>query len=86
MMNNCENGQNLLTIACEFGLSVSTADIVVKDADHIKDHMKGSDTVKSTILMKKHSGAIHEMQKHHFAHPTDGPRHESQIYGFKIFA
>jgi hypothetical protein len=63
MINKYESGQSLSTIARELGLSVSTVNTIVKDADRIKEHVRGSAPMKSTIITKQRSHAIYEMEK-----------------------
>jgi hypothetical protein len=58
-----EGGQSLSAIARELDLSVSTVNITVKDADRMKEHVKGAAPLKSTIITKQRSAAIYEMEK-----------------------
>jgi hypothetical protein len=57
-----ENGHSLSAISRELGLSVSTVNTIVKDADRIKEHVRGSAPMKSTIITKHRSRAIYEME------------------------
>nr|XP_023694244.1 tigger transposable element-derived protein 1-like [Paramormyrops kingsleyae] len=58
-----EAGQCLSAIAREFGLANSTVNTIVKDAARIKQHVKGTACLKSTIITKRREGAISEMEK-----------------------
>lgn len=57
-----ENGQSLSAISRELGLSVSTVNTIVKDADRIKEHVRRSAPMKSTIITKQRSRAIYETE------------------------
>jgi hypothetical protein len=63
MITKYENGQSLSVISRELGLSVSTVNTIVKDADRIKEHVRGSAPIKSTIITKQRSRAIYETEK-----------------------
>jgi hypothetical protein len=58
-----EGGQRLSAISRELVFAVSTVNAIVKDATRIKEHVKGTAMMKSTIITKKHEGAINEMEK-----------------------
>jgi hypothetical protein len=57
-----ETGQRLSAIARELGLRVSTVNTIVKDADRIKEHVRASAPMKSTIITKQRSRAIYETE------------------------
>ena len=63
MIKKYETGQSLSAIGRELGLSVSTVNTIVKDADRIKEHVRRSAPMKSTIITKQRSRAIYEMEK-----------------------
>jgi len=63
MITKYENGQSLSAISRELGLSVSTVNTIVKDADRIKEHVRGSAPIKSTVITKQRSRAIYETEK-----------------------
>jgi transposase-like protein len=63
MIKKYEGGQSLSAIARELGLSASTVNTTVKDADRIKEHVKGAAPLKSTLITKQRSGAVYEMGK-----------------------
>jgi hypothetical protein len=63
MIKKYEGGQILSAIARELGLSASTVNTIAKDADRIKEHVKGASPLKSTIITKQRSGAVYEMEK-----------------------
>jgi DNA-directed RNA polymerase specialized sigma24 family protein len=52
MIKKYEEGQSLSAIARELGLSASTVNTTVKDADRMKEHVKGAAPLKSTIITK----------------------------------
>ena len=62
MIKKFETGQSLSAIARELGLSVSTVNTIVKDADRIKEHVRESAPLKSTIITKQRSRAIYKME------------------------
>ena len=62
MITKYENGQSLSAISRELGLPVSTVNTIVKDADRIKEHVRGSAPMKSTIITKQRSRAIYETE------------------------
>jgi hypothetical protein len=62
MITKYENGQSLSAISRELCLSVSTVNTIVKDADRIKEHVRGSAPMKSTIITKQRSRAIYETE------------------------
>ena len=62
MITKYENGQSLSAISRELGLSVSTVNTIVKDGDRIKEHVRGSAPMKSTIITKQRSRAIYETE------------------------
>jgi hypothetical protein len=57
-----ETGRRVSAIACELGLCVSTVNTIVKDADRIKEHVRASAPMKSTIITKRRSRAIYETE------------------------
>jgi transposase-like protein len=57
-----ETGQRLSAIARELGLSASTVNTIVKNADRIKEHVRGCAPMKSTIITKQRSRAIYETE------------------------
>jgi hypothetical protein len=63
MIRKYEGGQSLLAIARELSRAVSTVNTIVKDAFRIKEHVKGTALMKSTIITKRRGGAITEMEK-----------------------
>jgi len=63
MITKYENGQSLSVISRELGLSVSTVNTIVKDADRIKEHVRESAPIKSTVITKQRSRAIYETEK-----------------------
>ena len=64
LISKYENGLgNMSAVAREFGLSVSTVNSIVKDAERIKEHVKRSALLKSTIITKHRAIAIDEMEK-----------------------
>jgi hypothetical protein len=58
-----ECGQSVTAMARELSLAVSTVNTIVKDAFRIKEHVKGTACMKSTIITKRREGAITEMEK-----------------------
>ncbi|CAM2120016.1 unnamed protein product [Caretta caretta] len=58
-----EGGQSLSSIARELNLATSTVKSILNDSARIKEHMKGSALLKSTVITKQRSGAIYEMEK-----------------------
>jgi len=62
MITKYEHGQCLSAISRELGLSVSTVNSIVKDADRIKEHVRSSAPMKSTIITKQRSRAIYETE------------------------
>lgn len=58
-----EGGQSLSSIARELDLATSTVKSILNDSARIKEHVKGSAPLKSTVITKQRSGAIYEMEK-----------------------
>ncbi|XP_066471494.1 tigger transposable element-derived protein 1-like isoform X2 [Tiliqua scincoides] len=63
MINKYEGGQSLSSISRELGFAASTVSTILKDSARIKEHVRGSAPLKSTVITKKRSGAIYEMEK-----------------------
>jgi hypothetical protein len=63
IIHKYEGGQSLSAISRELGFAVSTVNTIVKDAARIKEHVKGTAMLNSTIITKKREGAISEMEK-----------------------
>jgi len=63
MIMKYENGQSLSAISRELGLSVSTVNTTVKDADRIMENVRGSAPMKSTVITKKRFRATYETEK-----------------------
>lgn len=63
MINKFEGGQSLSSISRELGFAASTVSTILKDSARIKEHVRGSAPLKSTVITKKRSGAIYEMEK-----------------------
>lgn len=63
IINKYESGHSLSSIARELCLPVSTVNTIVKDADRIKEHVKGCAPLRSTVITRQRSGAIYEMEK-----------------------
>uniref|UniRef100_K7FVN0 HTH CENPB-type domain-containing protein n=1 Tax=Pelodiscus sinensis TaxID=13735 RepID=K7FVN0_PELSI len=58
-----EGGQTVSFMAYHLGLSKSTICTILKDSDRIREAAKGSAPMKSTIITKKRTGLIHDMEK-----------------------
>lgn len=58
-----EGGKKVNTIARDLKLSHSTVSTILKDKERIREAVKGSAPIKSTILTKQRQGPIHEMEK-----------------------
>jgi transposase-like protein len=58
-----EGGQTITSIARELGYAPSTINTIVKDAVCIRDHAKGTATIKATIITKRRERAISEMEE-----------------------
>ncbi|XP_006635468.2 tigger transposable element-derived protein 1-like [Lepisosteus oculatus] len=58
-----EGGQSLTSIAREVGMPISTVSTIVKDSARIKEHVESSAPLKSTVITKRRSGIIYEMEK-----------------------
>lgn len=58
-----EMGQSLSSISRELGFATSTVNSILKDRERIKEHVKRSASLKSTVITKQRSGAIYEMEK-----------------------
>lgn len=63
MIHKYEGGQSLSSISRELGFAASTVSTILKDSARIKEHVRGSAPLKSTVITKKRSGAIYEMEK-----------------------
>jgi hypothetical protein len=63
MLKKYEGDQRLSSIACELDLATSTVKSILNDSARIKQHVKGSAHLKSTVITKQLSGAIYEMEK-----------------------
>jgi hypothetical protein len=57
-----EGGQSLSFIAHELDLSASKVKNILNDSVCITKHVKGSAPLKSTVITKQRSGAIHDME------------------------
>jgi hypothetical protein len=58
-----KSGQILSTTALELGFSVSTVNTIMKDAAHIKEHVKITAMIMLMIITKRCKGVINEMEK-----------------------
>ncbi|XP_068218893.1 tigger transposable element-derived protein 1-like [Palaemon carinicauda] len=58
-----DEGKKVSLIAREMKLSHSTVSTILKDKDRIRDAVKGSAPLRSTIITKQRTGPIHEMEK-----------------------
>ncbi|XP_029633925.1 uncharacterized protein LOC115209617 isoform X1 [Octopus sinensis] len=58
-----EDGKKVNTIAHDLKLSHSTVSTILKDKERIREAVKSSAPMKSTILTKQRQGPIHEMEK-----------------------
>jgi transposase-like protein len=63
MLKKYEGGQSLSSIARELDLATSTVKSNLNDSACIKEHVKGSTPLKSTVITKQRSGALYEMEK-----------------------
>uniref|UniRef100_K7G2I4 HTH CENPB-type domain-containing protein n=1 Tax=Pelodiscus sinensis TaxID=13735 RepID=K7G2I4_PELSI len=58
-----KRGQAVSFMVRNLGLSKSTISTIKKDSNHIHEAVKGSAPMKSTIITKKRTGPIHDMEK-----------------------
>jgi hypothetical protein len=62
VLKKYEGGQSLSSIARELVLAASTMKSILNDSARIKEHVKGSAPLKSTVITEQRSGAIYEME------------------------
>jgi hypothetical protein len=62
MVHRYECGQILFAISCVLGFMVSTVNTIVKDAAHMKEHVKGIAPVKLAIIIIIRNVIVHEMR------------------------
>ncbi|XP_051785316.1 tigger transposable element-derived protein 1-like [Erpetoichthys calabaricus] len=58
-----EGGKKVNAIACDMKLSHSTVSTILKDKNRIREAVKGSAPLQSTVITKQRTGPIHEMEK-----------------------
>ena len=58
-----EGGKKVNAIARDFKLSHSTVSTILKDKERIREAVKGSASMRSTIITTQRTGPIHEMEK-----------------------
>lgn len=58
-----EGGKKVTSIAHDLKLSHSTVSTILKDKERIREAVKSSAPMKSTILTKQRQGAVNEMEK-----------------------
>ncbi|XP_066228014.1 putative CENPB DNA-binding domain-containing protein 1 [Saccopteryx leptura] len=58
-----EGGKKVNVIARDTKLSHSTVSTILKDKERIREAVKGSAPMRSTVITKQRSGPIHEMEK-----------------------
>uniref|UniRef100_A0A0L8HKQ7 HTH psq-type domain-containing protein n=1 Tax=Octopus bimaculoides TaxID=37653 RepID=A0A0L8HKQ7_OCTBM len=58
-----EGGKKVNEIAHELKLSHSTVTTISKDKERIREAVKGSASMRSTVMTKQRTGAVHEMEK-----------------------
>ena len=58
-----EGGKKVNAIARDTKLSHSTVSTILKDKERIREAVKGSAPMRSTVITKQRSGHIHEMEK-----------------------
>jgi DNA invertase Pin-like site-specific DNA recombinase len=63
MLKKYEGGQRLSSIVRELNLATSTVKRILNDSARIKEHVKGSAPLKSTVITKQRSGVFYEMEK-----------------------
>jgi hypothetical protein len=56
-----EGGQTITSIARELSYAPYAINTIIKDATRIREHAKGTATMKATIITKKCEGAISEI-------------------------
>lgn len=57
-----EGGKKVNTIACDLQLSHSTVSTILKDKERIREAVKGSPSMKSTITIKRYESS-HKVEK-----------------------
>nr|XP_006138987.1 tigger transposable element-derived protein 1-like [Pelodiscus sinensis] len=63
ILKRAEKGETQSQIGYAFGLNRSTIATIIKDKARILEHVKGSALMHSTIITKKRSGIISDMEK-----------------------
>ncbi|XP_064108006.1 tigger transposable element-derived protein 1-like [Macrobrachium nipponense] len=63
IIKRSEKGETLTNIGRSLGLSRSTVATIIKDKERIVEHMKGSASMKATVITKQRSGLIIEMER-----------------------
>ncbi|XP_039593984.1 CENPB DNA-binding domain-containing protein 1-like [Polypterus senegalus] len=58
-----EGGKKVNAIACDMKLSHSTVSTILKDRNRIREAVKGSAPLRSTVITKQRTGPIHEVEK-----------------------
>ena len=58
-----EGGKKVNVIARELQLSHFTVSTILKDKERIREAVKGSAPMKSTVITKQRTGPVHEMEK-----------------------
>uniref|UniRef100_K7FZ94 HTH CENPB-type domain-containing protein n=1 Tax=Pelodiscus sinensis TaxID=13735 RepID=K7FZ94_PELSI len=58
-----KGGQTALFMVLNLGLLKSTISTIIKNSDRIREAVKGFAPMKSTIITKKRTGPIHDVEK-----------------------
>ena len=58
-----EGGKNVNAIARDLKLSHTTVSTILKDKERIREAVKGSAPMRSTIITTQRTGPIHKMEK-----------------------
>ncbi|XP_064099524.1 tigger transposable element-derived protein 1-like [Macrobrachium nipponense] len=63
VIKQSEGGKKVSVIARDLHLPHSTVSTILKDKERIREAVKGSAPMRSTVITKQQSGPIHEMEK-----------------------
>ncbi|XP_045123812.1 tigger transposable element-derived protein 1-like [Portunus trituberculatus] len=63
IIKRSQKGETPTNIGRLLGLSRSTVATIIKDKEHIMEHVKGSAPMKVTVITKQRSGLIIEMER-----------------------
>ncbi|XP_042230822.1 tigger transposable element-derived protein 1-like [Homarus americanus] len=63
IIKRCERGEKMINIANALGMNRLTVGTILKDKEHIMQHVKGSVLMHFTIISKKRGSVIAEMEK-----------------------